>query len=604
MICPEMHPPMPDTPAETPADTADDMDDLINRIYDVALEPERYEELLDTWDSTVWPKNFDAQVQGQGVLRHFQRADAVLARIEHAPPVDAAEALLQKFPNVAVAVFERTLTVAAINPAARHLLGLSKGDAMMALPIEPGDRVNLTRQVSRMLTDADAVPSIFRVRSSDRDAFIIFQMRRVLLADDRPVIAAVTSDIRWPAGFDGILRNAFGLSGAEIEVTRLLLDCASVREVAEARGRSVDTVRAQIKTILAKTEVHGQVELIRLVLSMMDIAAVTQDEVVAPKAINGGPGGLQPLPFHTVFSDDDRRLDYLVFGDPDGDPILYLGTEFSFVRWHAEAEAEAARRKIKVISPVRAGYGASDPLPRDAPFLHTTTKDILRVLDAEKVVGAVPVVAVGDDNLFAIEAEKQRPGTIRAVIAPGGALPYLNRAQVERMAKWHRFIQAAARYTPHLLPFMVRMAMKLIRRVGLRSFMQTTFSQSDADTRTLALPGVAEALMAGAETAISEDFDGGEAFVRQTLFEQEDGNIAYIHSARDLFPIHFLSGLQDPSMPAETLKEHQMEFDWIDFRFFPDSGQLLLFERWDDVLDLVDAYRGGAKPPASPEPGH
>ncbi len=567
----------------------DNIDDLIGRIYDVALDPARYEEMLDTWDSTVWPLDFEAPVKGDNVLKHFQRADAVLSRIETATPTSDVEAMLAQFQNVAAVVFERKLTVAGINSGAEHLLGLASGDPMSALPIEPDDRAILTRQVSKMLADPSAAPSIFRVRAKDSDAFMIFQMRRVALPNGEPVIAAVTSDIRWPSGFEGILRDAFGLSGAEIEVTRLLLDCSSVKEVADARGRSVDTIRAQIKTILSKTEVHGQVELVRLILSMMDIAAVTQDETSIPKAISAGSGGLQPLPYHTIFNAEDRRLDYLLLGDPSGIPVLYLGTEFSFVRWHADAEAEAAKRGLRIISPVRGGYGASDPIPDDAPFCRTVATDILAVLDAENVKN-LPVVAFGDDTLFAIEVENIRPGTVNAVVAPGGALPYLNRQQVERMDKWHRFIQAAARYTPNVLPFLVRMAMKLIRRVGLPSFLKTVFSSSVADSRTLQLPGVTDALIAGCETAVSEEYDASEAFTRQTMFEQDDANVDFIHSAKDKFPVHYLCGLQDPSMPAQTLAEHQEEFDWIDFRLYPDSGQLLIFEHWNDVLDLTEKY--------------
>lgn len=570
-------------------DGADEIDDLIGRIYDVALDPERYEELLDTWDNTVWPKNFDVAVKGDAVLRHFQRADAVLARMEHAAPTSYAEALLEQFSNVAAVIFEPSLAVAAINSAAQHLLGVEAGAAMLTLPIEPDDRATLTRQVSRMLADPDVGPSIFRVRALNSDALMIFQMRRLVLPNNRPVIAAVTSDIRWPEGFGAILRDAFGLSGAEIEVTRLLLDCLSVKEVAETRGRSVDTIRAQIKTILAKTEVHGQVELVRLILSMMDIASVTQAEAVGPKAISGGPGGLEPIAFKTVFSAEDRRLDYLILGDPNGAPVLYLPTEFSFVRWTAAMEAEAARRGLKIISPIRAGYGASDPVPEDAEFHCQIARDLLTVLDAESV-GRLPVVSISDDHYFAIEMENQRPGTVQAIIATAGGLPYLNRSQLERMAKWHRFIQAGAHYTPHLLPYLVRMALKLIKRVGVRSFIKTTYGHSEADSQTLEMDGVMDALLTGAETAVSDDTDAGAAFVRQTLFEQSDWLIEHVHGARDRIPVHFMSGLDDPAMPAETLAEHQVEFDWIDFRIYPDAGQLMVFKYWEDVLDLIQEY--------------
>ena len=55
-------------------------------------------------------------------------------------------------------------------------------------------------------------------------------------------------------------------------------------------------------------------------------------------------------------------------------------------------------------------------------------------------------------------------------------------------------------------------------------------------------------------------------------------------------PVHFLMGLEDPAMPAESIAEHQLEFAWIDFRLYPETGQLLLFKHWRAVLDLAEDY--------------
>ena len=87
----------------------------------------------------------------------------------------------------------------------------------------------------------------------DSDAMIVFHMRRAVLDDDRPVIVAATSDLRWPAGFSGHLRDSFDLTAAEAEVIRGMVECANLSEIAQRRGRSLATVRAQLKTIFAKT---------------------------------------------------------------------------------------------------------------------------------------------------------------------------------------------------------------------------------------------------------------------------------------------------------------------------------------------------------------
>lgn len=61
-------------------------------------------------------------------------------------------------------------------------------------------------------------------------------------------------------------------------------------------------------------------------------------------------------------------------------------------------------------------------------------------------------------------------------------------------------------------------------------------------------------------------------------------------SLRGALPVHFLNGLQDPQVPPETLAEHQRDFPWIDFRIYPDAGQLVFFLKWRDVLPLIVRY--------------
>ena len=91
---------------------------------------------------------------------------------------------------------------------------------------------------------------------------------------ERYVLAA-SSEVSCPDGFSDILKRAFDLTTAEADVVQSLVECCSVKEIAEQRSRSVDTVRAQIKSILSKTETRSQVELVRLALSLMDMSNLT-----------------------------------------------------------------------------------------------------------------------------------------------------------------------------------------------------------------------------------------------------------------------------------------------------------------------------------------
>jgi DNA-binding CsgD family transcriptional regulator len=93
----------------------------------------------------------------------------------------------------------------------------------------------------------------------------------------RPLALVLSTELVWPEGFAQTVQEAFGLTGAEVEIVRGITLGLPVRDIAEARGRIAETVRTQLRSILAKTETHSQSELVRVVLGLMDVALIPAD---------------------------------------------------------------------------------------------------------------------------------------------------------------------------------------------------------------------------------------------------------------------------------------------------------------------------------------
>lgn len=66
----------------------------------------------------------------------------------------------------------------------------------------------------------------------------------------------------------GVLQGLFDLTPAEARVARAIGDAQSVENIAELLGVSRETVRTQLKSVLAKTGVGRQVELVRLLAGL------------------------------------------------------------------------------------------------------------------------------------------------------------------------------------------------------------------------------------------------------------------------------------------------------------------------------------------------
>lgn len=570
--------------------------DVIDRLYEVAVDPARYEELLDQWETMISPyrrtQGLDTPIALTAIdfEAHFRRASKVIDAIDPAQIEDSeSQAFLAQFDKAAAFTIGRDLSVAALNAPASVVLGLEKGAPLSALPLHPEDAEAFGEQVTRLLQANDEHPQMFRARMRDKPRLLVCQLRAVRRPDAASFVIAVTSELIWPAGFDAFLRSVFDLTEAETQVLRALSECHSIKEIAAARGRTVETVRAQIKSLQSKTETRSQAELVRLTLSTMDIATYTQDRAEGAPATSEGFETLQPRPYHRLQLPDGRRMDYLVLGDPAGRPCLFGPQDYGLTRWPASAEAEAARRGIKVIVPVRGGFGKSTPPPRGASLSQTFTRDYAHLLD-HLGVKACPFISLGGDVYFSVNFHDVHPHRVTAIIACAGILPLTRSEQYERMHKWHRFILAGARYTPHLLPFMVKAGFALARKLGKRAFVQAVYGASKADIETFSDPEVFEAMVVGSEVTLSPEHMAHAAFAAEVTEQETTDWSGQVKRCEGRTPIHFINGLDDPQTAPETLAEHQRDYPWIEFTTYEDAGQLVFFRKWGDVLDILEQY--------------
>jgi len=328
-------------------------DDVIDRLYEVAMDPTRYEDLLDHWEEMIRPLRKGANGTlikvdlNAEYISHFDRADRFLEKLDGHTPTASH---LSNVDKAAAFLIGRDLRIVDVNSPAMQVLGMQKGDKLSDLPIEPDDLAMLENQAAAMLMSNGETAALLRARTTDNNRLVVFQLQTLRQKDEPPLVVAITSEVSWPEGFDALLNSAFGLTTAETGVVRGLSECQSLHEIADARGRSVGTVRAQLKSVLGKTETRSQTELVRLALSMMDIARYTEDTAAQFFGESTGTHNLETRPFHVLTLQDGRQMDYLILGDSEGRPLIFLPQDYGLVRWPASAEAVAAKRGLKGLS--------------------------------------------------------------------------------------------------------------------------------------------------------------------------------------------------------------------------------------------------------------
>lgn len=566
----------------------EDKAEIVDRLYEVALDPIRLEDLLDVWEGRVSPHRFAhaeavVTLEDPEIEAHLRRATVFLDRFEATRSEGSLSAVLEEIPRSAAFLADGSPQIAAFNRPASVAFGLREGAALADLPFEPEDVVLLRDQIARVAAGREERVVTLRMRSTITGSAVIVRVSQVEgQAASRPMALVLSTELVWPEGFETTVQEAFGLTMAEVEIVRAIALGLPVKDIAEARGRSPETVRTQLRSILSKTETHSQSELVRVVLGLMDVAQVPTD------GVDEMPRGdsLMPLQVQSLRARDGRRLDWVEFGDPRGAPLLYMHLDFGFIRWPASAERAARLRGIRVIAPIRAGYGRTDLHPKGVDHIEGVAADYAAVLDHLGLRHA-SVICLGSDLRFALSLSLRRPDLVTAIIGCAAQLPLKNAAQYDRMDKWQRFILANARYAPKVLPFLVQAGFSLARRLGKEKFFAQVNGGSAADMRTFAIPEVREAVMLGSEISLGDKLSAHLAFTRECISSEKD----WSHLVRAVkVPVILLQGDQDPQTPVQTIRELMVDYPHLEVHFLPDTGQLLFFAEWQTALARVAPF--------------
>jgi len=178
---------------------------------------------------------------------------------------------------------DRRARIVASNDQALHLL--SRGDVLFDRGgflggRAPSEHAELQRLLARALPrfgSQGAVGSMLVGRSSARARLAV----QVIPVDERgcdhraqrvAALVLVVDPQRRIRIDPGLVSDALGLTAAEGRLAAMLAAGHSVRDIATTTGRTVATVRSHLKHIFGKQGISRQIELVRRVLALRDLA--------------------------------------------------------------------------------------------------------------------------------------------------------------------------------------------------------------------------------------------------------------------------------------------------------------------------------------------
>jgi DNA-binding NarL/FixJ family response regulator/pimeloyl-ACP methyl ester carboxylesterase len=557
--------------------------ELIEKIYTVAVEPNRLEELAQHWQLVLGDtdSSYDfGLLQGAQFQGHLERAMSVILTVginAQEPDIDSEAKALDSVPTAALMVTS-TGHIAHANQAAQSALRASAGGSLSDLPLEDGALEELLVGIQDTLkSGTNAV--LVRCRLVQPDRLALFQMRALPGRVPNRVLIT-TTELTWPDSLTALLSDAFKLTSAEVDVLAAVARGESPKDIAKQGKRSEATVRSHLHALFNKTGARSQVELVRVTLGLLDIA----------KSIDPLPTqtGFQSSPTSNVYIPtrlpDGRLIHRLEIGDPQGRPFLWWPGDFGLTRWTEDAERELTRRGLRMISIIRAGYGPSTRQVDSENIFDSHVTDGLLLMDSLGIEKC-PFAGYGDDFRIMVGAANRAPHRILQIVACGAGLPAFRPEHYARMPMWYRFIRGNARFAPKVAPFLIKAGFGLARRIGQKRFAQSIFSDCAGDLACLDQPDILAAVLLGSEITASSRFLADEAFTREVLAFQHD----WTHLIRESeVPITLFHGTQDANSPWATVQEYAQEFPQLKLLPLQDGGALEYLKEWRMLVELID----------------
>lgn len=560
---------------------------IAGRLYDIALDPESLDEFIETWNAA----GFDTGNLRQAIekkdsfdnsfARHLRRAETFLERSDNGI-TSAVSGVLTPFENLAAMILDQSLNIVALNSGAGTTLGVHLGGQLQDMPFDASQLEMFSEALKAGLKGQTIKTNFLKLTNYTTGKPLLFHIRRLeqMEPSTGPQILVVSIQYFWKPELGETLIEVFGLTQAELAVVRALVEGSDVKTVANTRGTSEGTVRGQIKSILAKMNAKSQTEVLRMVMSLQGmISAPTDPELLPINSFVETSNWLQneaEKPFKSITLPDGRRLDYHDQGPPDGAPVLFTHMGYGQLRWSASMLKLAFEHRLRVVCPIRAGYGLSSNIDRKADLLAITRADTLFLMD-HLGIECLPYVAQGNDLIFAVDLAAERPDCISEIIGIC-ARPCLPGDQhYAQMGKWHRFFLSTAKHSPHLLYFTTKAAFSLARKVGVMQMFQNLNSRSAADTGISRFPELAAIMeKAASELIAGENADAAQAYAMEVLTTETDWSDRML-AAKDV-PIWSVNGNEDPALSMSTIEEYKELYPWMTFEVIQNAGQMLMFQ--------------------------
>lgn len=557
---------------EEPAQTPDsliqrisDSDELINAAYDLALDPKQFHEFAESWlafsESLSLASVGDDQHRLQRAMaRHFERAFLLMEKMgRRQDNADPAHEQVEQRANPAFEVDDvgRVLCINSAAKSAFEELREREGKEYALWQIfHDKSRPSLNIAV-KDFSESRSVEPILVLQKNGTPCLLLLKS---VLETNSTIVEVVQPT--WSHSTDLVLSNSYQLTNRECEVTALLYRGLSARRIAEISGKSHDTVRTQIRSVLKKMSCDTQAHLMRLLTSIVFFGA---QQSKTNWFINGADTQFLSI-------NDGRQIEFYDMGNPTGPAILVFHGIMHTPELPTNVMQSLVDEGYRLVGFCRAGYGNSSAPKSWDDLLQSSTADVdilLNHLD----IDVVSLLALMGGSAFAYSFATYFPERVNRVIAVGGVVPSMDEEHVQNLPASAVALIRAARWFPKLVILLVRSAVALVDQGDTEKIAQLAYRDGSVDYLT-AISKEQKAVLAHAYRFTSHQ--GHKAYA--------NSGVAVIKEHLDLVAglscsVILIHGKNDEIQPIDNVRSFADMFTHVSLCEIPDAGQLAMLSQ-------------------------
>lgn len=388
-------------------------------------------------------------------------------------------------------------------------------------------------------------------------------------------MARLTSiNLRWSADIAAQFQSSFQLTPIELRITQAIVASQSLRDLASERGRSLGTLRNQLKHLLAKLELSSQTELVCLYSGYVQLT-MSSDTSTLEHNFRQTPWRRQ-----STFVRNEFVLDYSEVGPKTGRPILFFHPVLLGNSVCETIRQEINNRHIRLIMPWRPGFGMTSLTSNSKESPKDFAAHCIALLN-HLGINKVQLLAENTGTISAMYFAANAPERTSALTAMSPILP-LKRAYFKSMSKQQRSLYYIAQHAPKLMPLIIRSIVAKCDTGFDEEWVLNHFKDFPLDLKTMARPDIkalaretyAISYMNGIQGSVRDFNATGQQW--QAVFDAFKGDVS------------FIVGQHTGQFNPETLRNFACEKQNIHVHAIEGAACFVMHQKPKLVFDLID----------------